>query len=289
MGVHLARARWHTLSASVAGTAHARTGEPCADASAVHVLKTDAGRSLLVAVAADGAGSSPRAKDGARLACDAIVAQARAWVRRPERLERPRSGRGSKAKAHDLRAFERKDVARFVEQARSRLVGAARREGHDERDFSCTLLVALVDERAAVFFQIGDGAIVYRAEDGRYVPALWPQSGEYANCTFFLTDADAPHRVQAARAGGVHEVALLTDGLQALALQYASRAAHAPFFAPMFARLRGVTATRPRSLSGELTAFLDSRAVNERTDDDKTLVLATRLPANGQRAAQARS
>src|SRR5262249_55222157 len=134
--------------------------------------------------------------------------------------------------------------------------GGACGEGHDERDFSCTLLAALVDEKAAVFFQIGDGAIVYRAEDGRYVPALWPQSGEYANCTFFLTDADATKRVQAARAGGVHEVALLTDGLQGLALQYASRAAHGPFFAPMFARLRGVTATRPRRLAGQLTAFL---------------------------------
>jgi hypothetical protein len=142
-----------------------------------------------------------------------------------------------------------------------------------------------VDEQAAVFFQIGDGAIVYRAKDGRYVPALWPQSGEYANCTFFLTDADATERVQAARAGSVHEVALLTDGLQGLALQYASRGAHGPFFAPMFARLRGVAATRPRSLAGELSSFLDSAPVNARTDDDKTLVLATRLPANGHRAA----
>jgi hypothetical protein len=121
---------------------------------------------------------------------------------------------------------------------------------------------------------------VYR-EDGRYVPALWPQSGEYANCTFFLTDADAATRVQAKRARRVDELALLTDGLQGLALHFASRAAHGPFFAPMFARLRGVSATRPRSLAGELHAFLDSPAVNQRTDDDKTLVLATRLPANG--------
>jgi hypothetical protein len=135
-----------------------------------------------------------------------------------------------------------------------------------------------------VFFQIGDGAIVYQAEDGRYVPALWPQSGEYANCTWFLTDRDASTRVQAARARGVHEVALFTDGLQGLALHFVSRAAHGPFFAPMFARLRGMRPTRPRGLAGELRAFLDSPAVNQRTDDDKTLVLATRLPANGNGA-----
>ncbi len=287
MGVDLARGRWRTLASSVAGTSHAREGKPCADASAVRVLKGPDERSLLVAVAADGAGSSPRAMDGARLACDAILAEARSWARPTRRVPGRRGAKGPKAR--DLRSFAREDVKHFVEQSRARLVAAARREGQDERDFSCTLLAALVDERAAVFFQIGDGAIVYRAEDGRYVPALWPQSGEYANCTFFLTDADAPRRVQAARAGRVHEVALLTDGLQGLALQYASRAAHGPFFAPMFARLRGASATRPRSLAGELQAFLDSAAVNERTDDDKTLVLATRLAPNGHHARRARS
>jgi len=52
----------------------------------------------------------------------------------------------------------------------------------------------------------------------------------------------------------------------------------------MFTRLRGIRPTRPRGLAGELRAFLDSPAVNQRTDDDKTLVLATRLPANGNGA-----
>jgi len=282
MGVDLTGGRWRTLSASVAGTAHARAGEPCADASAVRVLKGRGGDSLLVAVAADGAGASARAKEGARLACDAIVDQARQWISRP--LPKKRSRRGNAARPNDLSSFARDDVARFVDKARARLVAAARRESQDERDFSCTLLVALVDQHSGVFFQIGDGAIVYQAEDGRYVPALWPQSGEYANCTWFLTDPDASTRVQAARAKGVHEVALLTDGLQGLALHFVSRAAHGPFFAPMFTRLRGIRPTRPRGLAGELRAFLDSPAVNQRTDDDKTLVLATRLPANGNGA-----
>jgi hypothetical protein len=284
VGVDLTRARWRTLSASVAGTAHARAGDPCADASAVRVLPRGDG-SLLVAVAADGAGASPRAKDGARLACDAIVAQARQWAAAARPGKRPK--RGERSGARDLRAFQREDVARFVAAARERVVAAARRESQDERDFSCTLLVALVDPHAGVFFQIGDGAIVYQ-ENGRYVPALWPQSGEYANCTSFLTDPDASSRVQAKRVRGVHEVALFTDGLQGLALHFASRAAHGPFFAPMFARLRAVRAVRPRRLAGELEAFLDSSAVNQRTDDDKTLVLATRLPANGNGRHEAR-
>jgi hypothetical protein len=283
VGLDLTRARWRTLAASVAGTAHARTGHPCADASAVRVLERARGRSLLVAVAADGAGSSSRALEGARIACETIVDEAERWSG-----VAPAHGRGSRtarsrsrSKPRELAGFTREDVRRFVEAARGRIVEAARREAVDAREFSSTLLVALVDPQAAVFFQIGDGAMVYKAEDGRYVPALWPQSGEYANCTWFLTDEDAGTRVQAARARGVHEVALFTDGLQGLALSYGKREAHGPFFAPMFERLRHETAMRPRRLAGELRSFLDSPAVNQRTDDDKTLVMATRLAAAG--------
>ena len=74
----------------------------------------------------------------------------------------------------------------------------------------------------------------------------------------------------------VDELALLTDGLQPLALHYSTRRTHQPFFAPMFERLR---ASQPgEGLAGALRQFLSSAAVNARTDDDKTLVLATRVP-----------
>jgi hypothetical protein len=159
----------------------------------------------------------------------------------------------------------------------ARIARAARAEARATRDFSCTLLVALVGEARAVFFQLGDGAIVYRGADGAYVPALWPQTGEYANCTWFVTDDDAAERVQSAAAERVHEVALLTDGLQGLALRFGTREAHGPFFEPMFARLRRESDDGSRALRKELRAFLGSAPVNRRTDDDKTLVLATRL------------
>ena len=46
----------------------------------------------------------------------------------------------------------------------------------------------------------------------------------------------------------------------------------------MFARLRGETEGEAAGLLEGLRAFLASAPVNQRTDDDKTLVLATRLP-----------
>ena len=74
----------------------------------------------------------------------------------------------------------------------------------------------------------------------------------------------------------MHELALFTDGLQALALHFVSREVHAPFFEPMFERLRQEPPGDAPGLEAELRAFLDSAEVNRRTDDDKTLVLATR-------------
>lgn len=263
MGVDLAASRgWRTLAASVVGTAHASAGLPCADACAVRVLRRRRlGGSFLVAVAADGAGTSERAPEGARLACEAVLDRARRWAAGRERFS----------------AFGREAFLPWLDAARARIAAAAQAEGRDSRDYSCTLLVALVGRRRAAFFQIGDGAIVYRSGDGAHVPALWPQTGEYANCTWFVTDGDAADRLQAATAEDVHEVALLTDGLQALALRFATREAHGPFFEPMFARLRREREGQSGGLVGELCAFLGSAPVNQRTDDDKTLVLATRL------------
>jgi len=260
MGVDLTAGGWRTLAASVAGTRHAEAGLPCQDASAVRVLRRRGKGSLLVAVAADGAGTSERASEGARLACQAVLDRARRWA---------------KGEA-DLSTLGREAFVPWLDHARARIAAAARVEERESSDFACTLLVALVAEARAAFFQIGDGAIVWRGRDGAFVPALWPQNGEYANCTRFVTDEDAAERVQAAEARDVHEVALLTDGLQRLALRFATREAHGPFFEPMFTRLRGGRPGPSRRLLAELRAFLGSAPVNQRTDDDKTLVLATR-------------
>jgi hypothetical protein len=172
----------------------------------------------------------------------------------------------------------RSDALAWVEAVRERIDRAASSRRLHRRDFSCTLLAAVVDPASAFFFQIGDGAIVYRGKGEAYLPALWPQSGEYANCTWFVTDDDAGKRLEWATARGVHELAVLSDGLQALALSLASREAHAPFFEPMFAAVRRVRPGRSERLQRGLQDFLDSAPVNRRTDDDKTLVLATRLP-----------
>jgi hypothetical protein len=140
----------------------------------------------------------------------------------------------------------------------------------------------VVGEAGAAFVQLGDGAIVVADADDAdaYCWVFWPQRGEYENVTWFATDPAAAARLDHAFVPRrVDEVALFTDGLQRLALHYASRTAHAPFFRPMFAPVRRAAPGCAEGMAGALAAVLASPTVNERTDDDKTLVLATRRGA----------
>jgi hypothetical protein len=173
-----------------------------------------------------------------------------------------------------LPEVDRRLVLQWFRQARGRLSFEACVSNLDLRDFACTLLVAVVGDEGAVFAQLGDGAIVVNDGDS-YQPVFWPQSGEYANTTNFITGADAEDCMEFQVVGrAIEDLAMFTDGLQPLALHYASRTAHSPFFAPMFESLSSTESTE--TLASPLSDFLNSDAVNKRTDDDKTLVLATR-------------
>jgi hypothetical protein len=115
------------------------------------------------------------------------------------------------------------------------------------------------------------------SEERVYGHVFWPDRGEYANTTHFVTEDDAVEHLQFETVKRrVVEAALLTDGLQSVALNYQQRIAHEPFFKGLFAPLRTAEEGRSRELSDSLAAFLASPRVNEKTDDDKTLVLASR-------------
>ena len=103
---------------------------------------------------------------------------------------------------------------------------------HDAREYSSTLLVAVATPHATIVGQIGDGAIV--VDDGLLRAATWPQQGEYANVTHFLVQDDAMDQLVTAEAGPAQRIAVFSDGLQNLALQYETKTPYEPFFTPFF-------------------------------------------------------
>ena len=246
---------WTVLGDSVAGTSHRARNTPCQDAFRTRTFGPAA--EWLVVAVADGAGSSSHADLGAAFTCDALVRRVEGA---PDSL------------------FTREGAIDLFTDVRNALVGEAEAIGVRSRELACTALLALVGPESAAFVQLGDGAIVI-GSDPDYRTVFWPEPAEYANTTDFLTDDQFARAVRIETiAERITELAVLTDGLQRLALDFAARAPHPEFFRPLFRRL--LTEADPGSLVEPFRVFLDSPRVNDRTDDDKTLVLATRSIAH---------
>lgn len=250
---------WRCVQAVVTGVAHRASAVECQDVGAVQCLSAADATPVLALAAADGAGSASHSRQGAELVCQTLFAECAAWL----------------ALAED---WETAPVTEWLGAVQSALHQQAESLGLPVRELACTLVAALVAEQQALFLQIGDGALVINAGTA-YRPVFWPQGGEYPNETFFVTDASASERLQTTLISEtLSDIALLTDGLQALALHYQSRQAHTPFFRPLFQCLRDYPEDGDAAaLTAGLVTFLDSPAINERTHDDKTLILASRI------------
>lgn len=243
---------WKTLHASEVGTSHLSTGHPCQDAAAVRRVLVGSEEYLLIAIC-DGAGSAELSHEGAR-----FVTQH--WL--------------------DLAAVElhlhggmpEESLPALAEACHEGLVALAKTQQRQLRDYACTLLTTVLGPETAVYFQVGDGVWVQQDAEGPVV-VTWPHQGEYAGETVFLTSPNRAQHYQTASRPTGDAVAGMTDGLERLALNFATQEPIRGFFQPMWQTLR---ATTDPDLPAKLAAFLGSEQVNNRTDDDKTLVLAVR-------------
>lgn len=249
-------AAWRFAAGFATGAAHQRRGEAGQDRWACRQYPDG----TLVAAVADGAGSALHGGEGAELAVHAVL------------------------EAYGQSAEEAMDdrLRAAVLAARAAVLATAAAREQPPRSFASTLLAVVLGPAEGAAAQLGDGAILLGDADDAWDVVCWPQKGEYANTTFFLTDADAPNRlVVKPLPATVTDVALLTDGLEALALHFAEAVVFRPFITRMLAPLRAATpdaAGEVPALSAALAQFLASPAVQARTDDDTTLLLATRYP-----------
>ena len=256
---------WRYVAASVIGTSHEKAGATCQDANDCQIYAPPAGEKVLAAAAADGAGSAVCGGEGAARTCRALLGLM---------VQHLDSGRTVEEVNRDTVGSWIASIQNLLEEEAKEAKAVCRQR----RDFACTILGLIVGESCAACLQVGDGVIVLAdSEENAYGHVFWPDRGEYANMTHFVTEDDAIEHLQfESIKRRVVEVAILTDGLQTIALNYQQRTAHEPFFKGLFAPLRTSEEGCSRELSESLAAFLCSPPVNEKTDDDKTLVLASR-------------
>jgi hypothetical protein len=249
---------WKVLAKSVQGFSHKRLETVCQDAcqTAVHHV---GGLPVLVLTVSDGAGSAEYSDIGSETACRAVQELIADKLRDQT----------------DLLPITREEAISWYEHVQAEILREAESRSVPIRQLACTLLVAVIGGAGAAFCQIGDGAIVIR-DQGELRPVFWPQSGEYANTTNFVTSSRIDQDLMFEwLATPIDDVSMFTDGLQSVALNYATRQAHQPFFTPLLDALRQHEA--PAELLGPMQSFLESKNLTDRTDDDLTLVLATRI------------
>ncbi len=162
-----------------------------------------AGPWTIIAVA-DGAGSRPLSRVGARASCQAAIRSL------TERL----GNAGDGALADVLEAAAR-DARRAVEAAWAERQGDTVGDGQRPLvlgDFGATLLLAAYRPGCLGALQIGDGAILAAAPDDSVRAVTVPEGGDYAGETEFLTDADHLPPPVLDRAP-IRHLLLTTDGI----------------------------------------------------------------------------
>lgn len=251
---------WRVVCGTAVGTSHKDTGAPCQDRVAWNVVRTPDGVDFLIAVVCDGAGSAIHGERGAEASCEAIIGCVTRAI----------------GDSSNLDEIDDEQIKTWFLTARDHVRALAREEESDLREYSCTALVAVVGAHQAICAQIGDGAIVVSGTEGAFEVACWPEGGEYANQTFFITDDAVAAHVHIRRFDNIRDIFVFSDGLQRLALHEASKSAHAPFFAALVTTVRD-SRTADETLNEQLRSYLNSDVINSRTDDDKSLVIGCRL------------
>ena len=252
---------WRITGASRRGTSHIERGQPCQDAHQAESFVSPDGTMVLVIVVSDGAGSAAHSDVGSSLVCQTIYSSVARSVR------------------EGLTPFSTtsEQVRTWVSDALEAVRFQAENMGVRPRDLAATCLGLVAWPDRAIGWQLGDGAVVFDDGGDGIEVLVWPQRGEYANETSFLVDeSDLAALVVVPVDRPVHRIAALSDGIQMVALEYATKTASPGFFGPMFAAMEGVQSGRHDEVDRSFAEMLDRRIFLDRTDDDRTLVLAVR-------------
>jgi hypothetical protein len=252
--------RIRALRACVTGGGHVRAEVGCQDAVEYGIRDGH----TLISVLADGAGSAAHAEVGAQVA----VAAALQILSDLAHLEALTTNIDTHLEA----------VSGLLRQAAAEAREAVRREAEARntplRAFASTLIVIINLPCGTAVAHIGDGAVVVRDAAGQLLTLSAPERGEYANETSFLTNENALDTLRLSLFPGVvTHMAAFTDGIQGMALESRTWQPHSGFFTPLFHFVDRL-AEEDSVGTEQLTAWLQSPKIMERTDDDMSLLLA---------------
>ncbi len=136
----------------------------------------------LILAVADGAGSKPLSRVGARVACDSAVAYLKGKL---ENL----------AEGQDQKIILRAALSGAMAYALAEIVAEAAQREKEAEDFACTLLLAAYSTRpenpVVGIAQVGDGGIAAQTQNGSCGQLSLADRGAFAGEALFITSRDA--------------------------------------------------------------------------------------------------
>jgi hypothetical protein len=164
----------------------------------------------------------------------------------------------------------------WLDAARDRIAHAAEKRFVSRQAFGSTLVLLIASPNEILVAHIGDGAVVARDAQQNWTALSWPENGEYASTTYFVTDDPSPKLRVCRFVEKFDGYAIFSDGIEAIALDLQSSTPHAPFFRSMISAVdKELVPGKSRILSNALNDFLNSERVCAKTDDDKSLILVS--------------
>jgi len=247
---------WKAAAASIIGKGHVEAGLPCQDRSDFEYISGD----ILVGALADGCGSAELSHHGANIAVRSTID----FLGRIDWDNRDRSQKN----AGDL-------SRQLIENALKEITAYSVEHHCVADDLACTLIAFAASPAFFYALQVGDGFIVTRSESSKYVLTFKPDHGEYFNEATFITSKDALDHFQFCfEKKSVDFVCASSDALEIHCLKFLNWTPHIPFFSVL--EEYATAMPEPAQARKDLIEFLSRDSINQRTSDDKTLILCVR-------------
>lgn len=246
---------WAICAASVTGKQHQLRQEPNQD-----VVRFQIWDQFCLGVLADGAGSASKGALGAQLAVDISLNRYAEWIEQQAFAVCP----------SDENWFT--CAQQLLQEIQESLNHYANRGLYSLTDLACTLLVFLATPNWLAGFQIGDSHLVLRQqEQDAYLLACKPMRGEYANETIFITSPEANSQIKTwIYSQSIGFIAAGSDGIEPVSLQYPDLQPFSGFYKTLDQWLQNSQADDLQ----QLEIFLASERLEQRTSDDRSLILA---------------
>jgi hypothetical protein len=262
---------WRIARASIIGTGHIQANMPCQDSN--YVMQV--GDTVIIAVS-DGLGSAAYSDRGSKFICKYMVEHLAQAITPPtptlfELVSQSVSQFVTGAIPQiDMHAT----MIQAATESRTALMALASSEQNDLRDYACTLLVAVLSPDEWHVLHIGDGAVVGMTSATSVKTLSAPDNGEFINVTVPLTSSDYQNHLRYTHGNErLYGIALLSDGVQPMCINYKTGNAYPGFFTPLITWLASFPAESLADASDGLGKLLDSDKLRQKSDDDMTLVL----------------